>query len=342
MAKERNVNPATAALKASKKKEIKKSKANLATQRAEKFARRNPNRLQRQIDDLKASEASGTLRPKDKQTLEQLEKDLKNVYKAREVLGDKAPQYAQWKGDRRDNEEGGVLGKRRRDDDRGRRRREGSSETDEDVRDVPMPKDVENMPPLPRRRPANANETPLGASRTGPHELPPKPAAPVQTVYESAPVIRNLRKEAVSRFVPAAVAKNIKRVQGDGALLEPEEADRLEKLGYIDASKAAEEAAKEAEHKMMMAEVETGSSERLDEEAARFLREVEMEEAGALRHVGHEDAENAADEAVKEAEYNMMAEEARVGVAADAQEVERRAERQLRRVEMEEVEDEDL
>ncbi|KAF2421254.1 hypothetical protein EJ08DRAFT_641462 [Tothia fuscella] len=283
MAKERNVNPATAALKASKKKEIKKSKANLANQRAEKFARRNPNRLQKQIDDLKASEASGTLRPKDKQTLEQLEKDLRTVYKARELLGDKAPQYSQWQDDRRGSGDGAVLGKRRRDDTHGRPRRDSESETDEDAKDIPMPKDVENMPSMPRRRPRNANETPLGPSRTGPHELPPKPVIPVQTVYESAPVVRNLRKEAVSRFVPSSVAKNIKRVKGDGELLEPEEADRLEKLGYMDSEKAAEEAIKEAEYKIMSEEIDPTASRDLDEETAKFLREkqlrqVEMEE----------------------------------------------------------------
>jgi hypothetical protein len=326
MAKERNVNPATAALKASKKSQIKKSKANLATQRAEKFARRNPNRLQRQIDDLKAAEAGGTLRPKDKQTLEQLEKDLRTVHKARELLGDKAPSFPQRRDDRRGSGDGGVLGKRRRDDNQDRRRRDSSSETDEDAKDIPMPKDVENMPPLPRRKPAtNANETPLGPSKTGTFEPPPKPVVPVQTVYEAAPVIRDLRKEA-SRFIPAAVAEKMKRAKGEGVLIEPEEADRLEKLGYRDASKAAE---KEANGDL-------SGSKYLDEEAERLLREVEMGDAG------FGDAEKAAEEAVKEAQFNMMAEEVRVGATTDPQEEERRAERQFRKVEIEEVEDEDL
>jgi plasmid maintenance system killer protein len=337
MAKERNVNPATAALKASKKKEIKKSKANVATQRAEKFARRNPNRLQRQIDDLKSAEAAGTLRPKDKQTLEQLEKDLKTVYKARELLGDKAPQFSQWKDDRRGSEDGAVLGKRRRDEREGRRRRDSSSETDEDAKDVPMPKDVENMPPLPRRRPAtNANETPLGPGRAGAFELPTKPAAPVQIVYEAAPVIRDLRKEVVSRFIPSSVAQNIKRAKGEAGLLEPEEAERLEKLGYRDAGMAVDEAAKEAEHKLMAQEAEVESSENLDEEAERILRQVEMDMPG------YGDAEKAAEEAMKEAEFNMMAEEAQKGAPANLQDEGQRAERHLRHVEIEEVEDEDL
>lgn len=42
-----------------------------------------------------------------------------------------------------------------------------------------------------------------------PHELPSKPVAPVvQTTYESAPILRDLRKEAAA-FVPAAVKRNI-------------------------------------------------------------------------------------------------------------------------------------
>lgn len=42
-----------------------------------------------------------------------------------------------------------------------------------------------------------------------PHELPSKPTAPiVQTTYESAPVLRDLRKEATA-FVPAIVKRNI-------------------------------------------------------------------------------------------------------------------------------------
>src|ERR1700759_218862 len=92
---ERQINPATAALKASKKASIKKQKTQLAQQRTEKFARRNPDRLQKQIDELNAlkDRSGGVLRPKDKETLDQLERDLRAVRKAREILGDKAPTY---------------------------------------------------------------------------------------------------------------------------------------------------------------------------------------------------------------------------------------------------------
>jgi len=349
MAKERSINPATAALKASKAKQIKKSKANLATQRNEKLARRNPHRLQKQIDDLKQSEENGSLRPRDKQMLEQLEKDLRAVQKAREALGDKAPKFNEYR-ERRDDSEAfggrsegrGVLGKRRRDGERPE-----DSETDEDVKDIPMPKDTENMPPIPRRRnPHNANETPLGGGRTGFDQtpdlsLPSKPVVkPSPIVLESAPVIRDLRKEAVSRFVPSSVAQNIKRLKGEGdRLLEPEEADRLEQSGYKAAERAAEEAVKEAQYNTM-----AGSEGRkgvdLDEEAARLeqeLQDVEMQGSSHARQAGFRDAEEAANEAAKEAEYNMMIEE-----LEGTEDTEQRAERQLRRVEIEEVEDEDF
>lgn len=342
MPKERSINPATAALKASKKKEIKKSKANLASQRNEKLARRNPHRLQKQIDDLKESEEKGSIRPRDKQILEQLEKDLRAVQKARETLGDKAPKFNEYR-ERRDDSEAfgnrGVLGKRRRDGDRTE-----ESETDEDVKDVPMPKDTEHMPPLPRRRnPHNANETPLGGGRGGFEQdqkpdlsLPSKPVAkPSPVVLESAPVTRNLRKEAVSRFVPSSVAQNMKRLKGEGdRLLEPEEADRLEQSGYKDAARVAEEAVKEAQFNNV------GKSSSLDEEAERLERElqdIEMQGSSDLRQAGLRDAQGFANEAAKEAEYNMMIEE-----LESTNDTEQRAERHLRQVEIEEVEDEDL
>lgn len=344
MAKERSINPATAALKASKAKQIKKSKANLATQRNEKLARRNPHRLQKQIDDLKKTEENGSIRPRDKQMLEQLEKELRAVTKAREALGDKAPKFNQYRERRGDfeSEQGrdggkGVLGKRRRGGERAE-----ESETDEDVKDIPMPRDTENIPPLPgRRNLRNANEMPLGGSRGGFEgyqtpdlSLPTKPLAkPSPIVLESAPVTRNLRKEAVSRFVPSSVSQNIKRLKGEGdRYLEPEEADRLEQSGYKDAAKAADEAVKEARFNTM------GQSSNFEEEAARLERELQDEEMeGDIRQAGLRDAQGVVDEAAKEAEFNMMIEE-----LEDSKDTEQRAERNLWQVEIEEVEDEDL
>lgn len=251
MPKERTINPAAAQHKADKAKQLKKSKLATQAQRNEKLARRNPDRLQRQIDDLTALASTQALRPRDQATLEQLQKDLRAVRKAREVLGDKAPAFASTRrGDGgRDGDAGVGHRKRRRDD-------EEEEETDQEVRNIPMPRDT--PPPVPRKH--------------LPQQQKPAPV-PAQTTYSSAPVLRNLAQES-RRFVPAAVAQNIARQKGQtGRLLEPEEADKLEKAGYGDAKKVADEMEKEAEFEMMSKEDTAGS-----EGADKALRHVEMEE----------------------------------------------------------------
>lgn len=254
MPKERNLNPVAAQHKADKKQALKKSKANVQAQRNEKLARRNPERLQRQIDDLKSLATTQQLRPKDQATLDQLEKDLRAVKKARDALGEKAPVYKQT---REGEHHASEQRKRRRQDD------DQDEQTDEDVRKIPMPRDT--PPPVPRRN--------------QPHQLPNKPAAaaaaapvPAQTTYSSAPVLRNLAQES-KRFVPAAVAQNIARQKGQGGrLLEPEEADKLEKAGYNDVRNIANEMEKEAEFEMMSRGEAGGQA------AEKALRHVEMEE----------------------------------------------------------------
>ncbi|KAL9080329.1 MAG: hypothetical protein Q9157_000857 [Trypethelium eluteriae] len=289
---ERTLNPAAAQRKADKAKALKKSRAQLQTQRTEKLARRNPDRLQRQIDELQDVEKSGgNLRPKDRQTLEQLERDVKAVRKAREVLGEKAPAFQRRReGDserngRQGGREGGVLGKRRRDGRPGGGQDDASEdvEMDEDVRRIPMPRDTPPPIPRPRRernRGENANETPLGKQR-GPHPIPEKPQVAAQTTYSAAPQIRDLQKEAINKFMPAAVRRKVTQKKGDGGrLLEPEEVDRLEKEGYGDAENVAQAAIEEAEHKMMDAVAKEGGMDFSKEEAEfeRQLRNVEMEE----------------------------------------------------------------
>ncbi|KAK6069683.1 ww domain binding protein 11 [Seiridium cupressi] len=243
MPKERNFNPVQAQRKADKAKEIKKGKAEAAARKNEKFAKRNPERLQKQIDDLKKIISSGgKLTKLEESTLESLERDLKQVKKAREALGDQAPTFGR-NGPRPGGQ--GVLGKRRRDQE------DVSSDDDdvpEDVKSIPMPRDT--PPPIPkaildewyakrRARRANANETPLGDGRGGGQRSADAeskaPAAPVvaQTVYEAKPVIRDLKKEAVSAFMPTAVRMKLEKSKGRGGLMEPEEADRLEEEGYL-------------------------------------------------------------------------------------------------------------
>jgi hypothetical protein len=275
MPKERSINPVAAQHKADKQKAQAKNKKNLQSQRNDKLARRNPERLQKQIDELKELETRGGLRPKDKETLTALEKDLRGVKRAREALGDAAPKFAE----RRDygGSEGGVrqeqrerrqgLGKRRRDEEEVLHEDSGS-ETDPEVRSIPMPRDT--PPPIP------------GQPRKA-HALPakPAPAAPAQTVYSSAPQLRDLKKEA-TRFMPAAVAAQKARVKGQGRLLEPEEADRLEKSGYLAAEKAAEAGEKEERFKQLAQEAKAPLQNQdidMEEEARRF----EMEMADLIR-----------------------------------------------------------
>lgn len=244
--KERSVNPAQAQRKLEKQKALKKGKAEAVARRNEKLARRNPERIQRQITDLKAIEESGQpLRPREKQILEELERDLKAVQKAREALGDKAPQFQsrqpQQNTDRGEHNRN-VLGKRRRDDRPRWKEESDSSETDEDVRNIPMPRDT--PPPIPhqyRTRGPRGDDTTTegeGQQRRQAHPLPARPEIETQAkaVYESAPIIRDLRQEAVSKFVPAAVRKQQEAIRGQGRLVEPEEMDKLEKAGYLQTS----------------------------------------------------------------------------------------------------------
>ncbi|KAH7075479.1 WW domain binding protein 11-domain-containing protein [Paraphoma chrysanthemicola] len=311
MPKEKNYNPVNEHKKAEKQKQIKKQKATIQAQRNEKLARRNPNRIQRDIEALKESEQSGGLRPHERQRLAELEKDLAAVNKAREALGDKAPPL---KPERRHNDEGdrggrggyrggrgGVLGKRTRD---GQRKEDDSSDTDADVRNIPMPRDT--PPPIPRRK---GQQTQAEDAN-----VPSEPKKP-QIVYEAAPQVRDFIKEA-TRFVPTAVANKKKLAKGEGRLLEPEEFDKLKEEGYMETHRPADNQAVEK-----------------DDELEAFLEAHKTSVAV--------DAEQAAESAIQEAEYEMMAAEAAgkiTGIGSEATV----AETKLRHVEIEEVDDEDL
>ncbi|KAJ5376856.1 hypothetical protein N7509_013742 [Penicillium cosmopolitanum] len=269
--KERSVNPAAAQRKQDKQKSLKKGKAEALARRNEKLARRNPERIERQINDLKSMEESGQkLRPRDKEILEALEKDHRAVLKAREALGDKAPKFHSGGGgggqNQRQDRDGGdaVLGKRRRDSQFARYQESDSSETDEDVRRIPMPRDTPPPIPRPQRRRGGGAQN-EASERRGPHGLPSKPAAVVESksVYEAQPEIRNLRQEAVNKFIPAAVRMKQDSIKGQGKLLEPEEMDKLEKAGYkanVGASQTDQPS--------------TDEQRSLEEEEARFNREM--------------------------------------------------------------------
>jgi hypothetical protein len=210
--------------------------------RNEQLARKNPDRIQKQIDGLKEiTKGGGKLSKHEEQVLEGLEKELRSVNKAREALGDKAPTFRREWGDR-DSRPGGVLGKRRRSGD-------DASSSDEDVPDdvkrIPMPRDT--PPPIPKevldewyakRRAQREAENAARRREAGDNdEGDKKQATPAvvesKTVYSAAPVTRNLRQEAVAAFVPTAVKMKLDKGKGQGGLIEPEEADRLEQEGYL-------------------------------------------------------------------------------------------------------------
>lgn len=278
MPKEKSYNPVQAQRKADKARAIKKGgqspeprdvagtrdsppmhtgKAEVQERRNERLARRNPDRIQSQIDELKAVTAKGgKLSNRQEQVLEGLEKELRAVRKARDALGDEAPTF----GPRREGENAqhGVLGKRSRGPDSRLSSSSGSSDDSdddvpEDVRNIPMPRDT--PPPIPksvldawyarRRARRDAKNAARQESRGGPAapaDAPARPEAPAvehKTVYEAKPVMRNLRQEAVSAFVPAAVQAKMAKSRGRAGLMEPDEADQLEKEGYLGSARAA-------------------------------------------------------------------------------------------------------
>jgi len=114
----------------------------------------------------------------------------------------------------------------------------------------------------------------------------------------------------------------------------------LEKAGYKDAQNAANEAEKEAEYEMMAQEGEEGG---IDEEkvADRQLRKAEGDNADDLERGAYQDAAMAAKEAEREAEYELMRKELEEGFTGDPQQETRAADKTLRQVEIEEVEDEE-
>ncbi|KAF4583056.1 WW domain binding protein 11 [Ophiocordyceps camponoti-floridani] len=228
MPKERNYNPVQAQRKAEKARAIKKGKAEVQERRNEKLARKNPDRIQRQIDDLKAG--GEKLSRHQEQVLQGLEREFKAVTRAREALGERAPTL---------NRGREVVGKRRRDSNSS----DSGPEVTAEVSSIPMPRDT--PPPIPRealdrwhakRRARRARETEQRGEIAEKKETEARWEAKAEvavehkTVYESKPVMRDLYKEAVAAFVPQAVQIKMAKRRG---LMEPEEADRLEEAGYL-------------------------------------------------------------------------------------------------------------
>ena len=124
----------------------------------------------------------------------------------------------------------------------------------------PIPKEILDEWYAKRRAKRNAERASEAEQRQEP-EKPAAPAVEVKTVYEAQPVVRDLRKEAVSAFMPAAVRMKIEKGKGQGGLLEPEEADQLEKEGYLRSVQSAQ-----------------GQDEQLEQDQGAGPRQVTLEE----------------------------------------------------------------
>jgi hypothetical protein len=194
------------------------------------------------------------------------------------------------------------------------------------VKRIPMPRDT--PPPIPKRFLQSEQDDASAATAAAAAPEPKKPTI----VYEAAPQVRDLRKEA-TKFMPASVAQKIKLAKGEGRLLEPEEFDKLRDEGYMNEKKKEEENKSTAVGKEE-GEKKTTAQTADEEELDAFLKGVQ--------NASVKDAvERAAEAAVQEAEYEMMAAEAQgqmEGISGEA----RTAENKLNHVSMEEVEDEDL
>ena len=278
--KERSVNPAQQQRKLEKAKALKKGRAELQTRRNEKLARRNPERMQREIDDLKALEAKGDLKSREKTILEELEKDLRAVRKVRDALGEKAPQYGHRQPPRREGGDSStVLGKRRHDGERQhfpRRHQSSGSDTDDSAKRIPMPEDT--PPPIPREHRRYFKPQ----SQDHPHrQHQQQPIAEVKATYSAAPQVRNLKQEAIKKFVPDVVRRKQQAAGGTaGRLMEPEEMDRLEAEGYVKAEQEKRDEALPPTGRPRTKEDEL-EAKRLADEEERFRREMEMENVEA-------------------------------------------------------------
>lgn len=286
--KDRTLNPAAQQRRLEKQKAVKKGKAAVAAQRTERLATRNPSRLEAQIASLQSQRDAqgGKLKPREQKQLEDLERDVARIKKARESVG--APAFVKretddrgqgrWNGGRG----GSSLGKRRRDGTQGTS--DESETTDEEVRRIPWPRDT--PPPIPRQ----ARRSDLGATehrendKTGSEAdaskpdtaLPARPPAPLRTTYESKAQIRDLQKEATEKFMPSVVKRKIDAVKGRGGLIEEEDLRRLEGEGYVVGGKGGSGAAVEIQDSRKEKETwREQKSETPDEEALQRLRDEE-------------------------------------------------------------------
>jgi hypothetical protein len=285
-----------------------KAKQELAVRRNEKLSRRNPQRIQRQIEELTELKNAhgGSLSARDARALQDLEKELSAVQKAREAVG--APASGPTQGHSQDAGAGRGRGNFR--SDRGGRGRgdfggrggrggggpgfhrdrpfhdgnESDDSTTSSVLNIPMPRDT--PPPIPEEfahlsRPPPQQHREPEAERTadGKHVLPPRPqVAPAQTVYEAAPQVRDLVKEVTSRFVPAAFRQKA-RAAGSTTATESKEPAQSSAAGLADEDDEDPFRLLEEEERKFKAEMESERSVGSSKPLQPMIEEVDDEEA---------------------------------------------------------------
>ena len=162
-----------------------------------------------------------------------------------------------------------------------------------------------NLEPLPQRnlrlpnRPDFENELQQENEAQGEGEGRIESKPRIQTTYEAKPMIRDLRKEAVSAFMPSVVRQKIDAQKGKGGkLLEPEELERLEAEGYgaqrrlekepesfapgasIDGEDEEDAALRELEEEERRFEVELRAEEQNEEREPHLGKTVQIEDVG--------------------------------------------------------------
>lgn len=209
--RENGLNPVQQERKKEKERQLKKAKA----EKLERLSKIDAGSLERRIQRLEQQqqENNGTLAPHQQRQLERLKTELEDVKRAKSkkgveessdptnttpserrpynpYFGKKSIYYDPVLNPRGDPPEGYPFAERPFDDDADD---DSGYETSESVSSIPMPR----MGPK--------QEAEVGIRH-------PKPRTEARTVYESAPVLRDLTKESTSTFVPAALLRKRRKV----------------------------------------------------------------------------------------------------------------------------------
>ncbi|ANB12490.1 splicing associated factor [Sugiyamaella lignohabitans] len=226
-----DINPAQALRKKEKANQIKKAKAERASQRTERLGQRSTFSLERKIKELEEKKAAqGSLPSFEERKLESLRNDLADVERAKKKLGSEDSDQTSYRDNNRDHTN--------HNRERGSQTNYPGSKSifwdpllnpsgqppkgykyqprpwfnpseDDDSQQEPIDSDLLKIPfppgPLPPIGVRPKSQTLHSTTSTA----TPSAAPAVQTTYESAPVLRDLVKES-TLLVPSAVQKKRK------------------------------------------------------------------------------------------------------------------------------------